>query len=370
MTPGVTETIKNLFLFRSPSSVDATAVPNNPTLRRGEIANENDEVEEKDEEEEDEEEEDVAPPETQRFYAYDNRAAFSRNVDEVEASTTAAASLSRVLLVDHDSCGAAAAAATVSRATIAPLPPSPFPRLLVANLNVDLAEWMCHCCLSQRDPVWLQSDAQALEYFLRHSILPTPLPPDLEQRLRLTAFYTIVTTGKAELGGSGGEEEAENADDDDNGHDLTVRDWDALRQEFTNLETQFRTSQGRSLASVPEMYQLLGVQHALAALTADFQLTLNERPRNVEKQTRDALENYYQELERIFFGEVPEDLLLCAPGEAPTSSRGIDRVLLQIRKLVSEGPYSCGVLQDKVRRKIRTVPRELDHLSFYVLGSP
>ena len=101
---------------------------------------------------------------------------------------------------------------------------------------------------------------------------------------------------------------------------------------------------------MPEIGQLLGVQHALAALTAELQLILNARPRNVGIQTRDALENYHQQLERIFFGEVPVDLLVCALGGAPTSSRKIDRVLLQVRQLVSEGPYSREVLQDKVRR--------------------
>jgi hypothetical protein len=231
-------------------------------------------------------------------------------------------------------------------------PQQPLARPVLDEINADVADWICHVCLSQGDPTLVQDDARALAALLRTS--KVALTAQQALRMAITSFYVNLCGVVA----TAGDEDA-NDEDEFIAVCLESGEWADLDEQFAELSRKMARFAGNSAGGptaadphAQEIVRLIKVQSMLALLTMDMDQVLKERPSSVRSEAEVVLNSHLQRLEIVYKEEpwsVPDVLVVCSPDRAPTSSSGVARVIRTVKQVVSTGEFSQGVLERKVR---------------------
>jgi hypothetical protein len=238
--------------------------------------------------------------------------------------------------------------------------PLPLPRPVLDEIHGDVADWICHVCLSQGDPTLVQDDARALATLLRTSNVS--LTPQQALRMAITSFY-VNLCGVVANNACGGDDDIANDEDEFAAVRLESGEWAALDEQFAALSRKmahFAEVRGQAIdAQAREIGRLIKVQRALAFLTRDLDQILKERPSSVRSEAEVVLNSHLQRLEVVYTEpwSVPDELVVCSPDQAPGSSSGVALVVHKVKKIVSGGEFSQEVLE----RKVRTAARSYVH---------
>jgi hypothetical protein len=229
--------------------------------------------------------------------------------------------------------------------------PQPLARPVLDEINGDVADWICHVCLSQGDPTLVQDDARALATLLRTSNVS--LTPQQALRMAITSFY-VNLCGVVANNAGGGDDDIANDEDEFAAVRLESGEWAALDEQFAALSRKmahFAEVRGKAIdAQALEIGRLVKVQRALAFLTRDLDQILKERPSSVRSEAEVVLNSHLQRLEIVYTEpwSVPDELVVCSPDQAPGSSSGVAQVVHKVKQIVSGGEFSQGVLERKV----------------------
>jgi hypothetical protein len=229
--------------------------------------------------------------------------------------------------------------------------PQPRARPVLDEINADVADWICHVCLSQGDPTLVQDDARALAALLRTS--KVALTAQQALRMAIASFYVNLSGVVATAGD-------EDANDEDEFIAVCLESgaWAELDEQFAELSRKMARFAGNAALGptavdphAQEIVRLIKVQSALALLTMDMDQLLKERPSSVRSEAEVVLNSHLQRLEIVYKEpwSVPDALVVCSPDRAPTSSSGVAQVIHRVKQVVSAGEFSQGVLERKVR---------------------
>jgi hypothetical protein len=228
----------------------------------------------------------------------------------------------------------------------------PRARPVLDEIHADVADWICHVCLSQGDPSLVRDDARALAALLRTSS-NVALTSQQALRMAITSFYVNLSGVVA----TAGDEDA-NDDDEFDAVCLESGEWADLDEQFAELSRKMARFAGNSAGGptaadphAQEIVRLIKVQSALALLTRDMDQLLKERPSSVRSEAEVVLNSHLQRLEIVYEEpwRVPDAIIVCSPDQAPSASSGVARVIRKVKQVVSAGEFSQGVLERKVR---------------------